>query len=227
MLPIVASECIQINGHSAAMSLAISLGAGSRKRGISSQRSSASHSATSAATRMNGLARSRRARPPEPATATVGSAAAFGAVGKVMGGFARTAAVRSDQAAYMSRRRINPSSRCVRDELELAGGRNCSREASAQRRGAPVAGRLVEHAVASRRIGKRCRIDSLAGLQRIEPGAQHEQKLIAQHLAGGAQLPGEAVALAQQPRLAERATILEAREYQRDQCKVLQVRREL
>src|SRR5262245_49671555 len=67
--------------------------------------------------------------------------------------------------------------------------------AALQCRWMAVAGRLIEHAVAARRIAERLGIGLLPDVERIEAGAQHEDELVAQHLAGGAQLALKTVAL--------------------------------
>ena len=67
----------------------------------------------------------------------------------------------------------------------------------------------------------------LFDLERIEAGADEEQELIAQHVAGGAQLAAKAVALAQLPGLAVSAAVAEGRKRQRDQRQPVEPRREL
>jgi hypothetical protein len=57
-----------------------------------------------------------------------------------------------------------------------------------QRGDAAIAGRLVEHRVALGPCGERLRVAFLLHLEGVEAGAQHEHELVAQHLAGGAQL---------------------------------------
>src|SRR5262249_47956248 len=100
-------------------------------------------------------------------------------------------------------------------------------EARAQRRNAPVARRLVEHAVARDSLREYGRVGVLRHFQRIESGAQQEQELIAQNIACGTQLTVKTVLLAQLSRLAVGATVLEAREHQRHQRKLIEIRREL
>src|SRR5262249_8568206 len=85
-----------------------------------------------------------------------------------------------------------------------------ARKAAGARGRAAVAGGLIKHAVAPRGLGKSRRVGVLRHLEGVEAGAQHEQELVAQHLAGGAQFAAEAVAFADQPRLAEGAAVLEA-----------------
>src|ERR1700730_2969413 len=81
---------------------------------------------------------------------------------------------------------------------------------------AAIAGRLVEHRVTLYRIGKRLCVAFLLYLKRVESRALHEQELVAQHLAGGAQLAAIAVAFPQQPCLTVGATVAEGRKRQSD-----------
>src|SRR6202047_5630765 len=97
----------------------------------------------------------------------------------------------------------------VPDNRQKLSNRTRTGDAAGARGRAAVAGRLIEHAVAVRGLGARRRVGVLGHFEGVEAGAQHEQELIAQHLAGGAQLATKTVALADQPRLAERATVLE------------------
>src|SRR5262245_27303171 len=99
--------------------------------------------------------------------------------------------------------------------------------AYAGNRDAAVAGRLEEYAVAPRRFLERLRVGGLDDVECIKTGAHQEQELVAQHLAGGAQLAAKREALAQNARLAVGAAILVRREHQRDQRKPRQVRLEL
>src|SRR3954453_9241183 len=64
-----------------------------------------------------------------------------------------------------------------------------------QRGDAAVAGRLIKHRIAFCGRGERLRIAFLLYLEGVEAGAQHEHELVAQHLAGGAQLAFVAMAL--------------------------------
>ena len=57
------------------------------------------------------------------------------------------------------------------------------------------------------RLGERRGVGLLGHLEGVEAGAVQEQELVAQHLAGGAQLAAKAVALAQEPRLAVGAAV--------------------
>src|SRR6202011_869154 len=90
-----------------------------------------------------------------------------------------------------------------------AGGRGCSQAGAlrmtqlhppVQRGDAAVAGRLVEHRVTFRRVGKSFGVAVLLDLECAESGPQHEHELVAQYLAGGAQLAAITVTFAQQPR---------------------------
>ena len=56
-------------------------------------------------------------------------------------------------------------------------------------------------------------------LERVEARAQHEEQLLEQHLADGAQLALEAVALAQQPRVGVGAAVAELRKLERDDAR--------
>jgi len=66
-----------------------------------------------------------------------------------------------------------------------------------------ISGRLIEHGVGARiSLANAATIGILLHLEGIEAGAHQEHELIAQHVAGGAQLAAKAVALPQQSRLA-------------------------
>src|SRR5262249_60035191 len=70
--------------------------------------------------------------------------------------------------------------------------------APVQRRGPAVAGRLIEHRIAPRRLAEGFGVGLLLDVEGVKAGAQHEHELVAQHLAGSAQLALIAVALTQQ-----------------------------
>src|SRR3954451_22337424 len=93
-----------------------------------------------------------------------------------------------------------------------------------QRGEAAIAGRLIEYRITLYRRGKRLRVVFLFHFECIEAGAQHEHELIAQHLAGGAQLPLETMPFPQQPRLAVSAAVAEGRKHQRDHRKPVEIR---
>src|SRR5262245_6021034 len=97
-------------------------------------------------------------------------------------------------------------------------------KARAQRRNAPVAGGLIEYAVACDRLGKDGGVGRLDDLEGIKAGAHKKQELIAQNVAGGAQLTAKAVLLAQLPRLAIGAPVLEVGEHQRHQGELIEIR---
>src|SRR5262249_60063526 len=101
------------------------------------------------------------------------------------------------------------------------------RKGRARRGRPPVAGRLIEHAEASDRLGKGGGVSVLHDFKRVEAGADEKQELVAQHVAGGAQLATEAVLFAQLPRLTVRAAVLEGREHQRHQRKAIEMRHKL
>ena len=83
----------------------------------------------------------------------------------------------------------------------FAGGKCLRRlQARAQRRHTPVAGRLVDHAVAPDRLRKDRRVGVLHHLEGVEASAQQEQKLIPQHIADGAQFAMKAKLLADSAR---------------------------
>src|SRR5437899_3111074 len=94
----------------------------------------------------------------------------------------------------------------------LADRRLPAAKARPQRRNAPVAGRLIDHAVAADGLREHGRIGVLHHLEGIEAGAQQEQELVAQNIAGGTQLATETILLPKLPRLAVGATVLEVRE---------------
>src|SRR5580692_3619227 len=60
--------------------------------------------------------------------------------------------------------------------------------APVKRGDAAIAGRLVEYRIAFGGRRKRFRVAFLLYLESVKAGAQHEHELVAQHLAGGAQL---------------------------------------
>jgi hypothetical protein len=94
-------------------------------------------------------------------------------------------------------------------------------------RQAAVPGRLIEDRVARDLARERRHIGVLLHLEGIEAGAQQEHELVAQHVAGGAELATIAVMLAQQPRLAVGAAVPELRKLQRDQGQPVEIRRKL
>src|SRR6516162_10494285 len=85
-------------------------------------------------------------------------------------------------------------------------------------RHAPVAGRLIEYAVARNLAGEDGRVGILLDLEGIETGAQQEHELVAQHVAGRAQLAAEFVGLAQKARLAIGAAVAEFGEFEGNEC---------
>src|SRR3982074_625099 len=92
-----------------------------------------------------------------------------------------------------------------------------------QRGDAAITGRLIKHRITLYRSGKRFRVAFLLHFERIEAGAQHEYKLIAQHLTGGAQLALETMTFPQQPRLTVGTAIAESRKYQGDHGKPVEM----
>src|SRR5215212_1202836 len=96
-----------------------------------------------------------------------------------------------------------------------------------ERRDAAISGRLVEHRVTLHGLGEGVGVGLLLHLEGVETGARHEYELVAQHLAGGAQLAVIAMPLAQQARLAVGAAVTEGREYQRDRSETTEMRHEI
>src|SRR5439155_24853226 len=94
-----------------------------------------------------------------------------------------------------------------RRSLTIADGVSCDTRVARDR--ASIAGRLIEHAVTIDRLGECGGIGVLGHLEGIEAGAMQEQELVAQNLAGRAQLAAKAMALAQQPGLAVCAAVAE------------------
>src|SRR3954451_18817276 len=74
---------------------------------------------------------------------------------------------------------------------------------------AAVARRLIERAIAARCIGESLDVRRLGHLEGVEARADEEQDRVAQHLPGAAKLAALAIALAQEPRLAVGAAVLE------------------
>src|SRR3546814_21193836 len=77
-----------------------------------------------------------------------------------------------------------------------------------------AAGRLVEEVEFGQRLAPGVDGVLVGHLEGIEAAAQHEQKLVAQHVADRAQLALEAVALAQQARIGIGTAVADARELQ-------------
>src|ERR1700692_2016664 len=75
------------------------------------------------------------------------------------------------------------------------------------RRHATVAGRLIEHGMARDLAGERRHVGILLHLEGIEAGAQQEDELVAQHVAGGAQLAAKAIRFPQLSGLAVGAAV--------------------
>ena len=94
-------------------------------------------------------------------------------------------------------------------------------QAPPQRRQTAVGTRLIDYREARNRFGERPRVGRLFYLEGIKAGAQQKLELIAQDVAGGAQLAAEAEAFAQQARLAVGAAVAEFREHQRHQRNVI------
>src|ERR1700689_890061 len=84
--------------------------------------------------------------------------------------------------------------------------------------GAVVLGGLVENVEFTEGLGPVLGFGAHAvHFETVETGTEHEQELVAQHLAGGAQRALVAQPRAQQPRLGIGPSVIEARKFQRDQ----------
>src|SRR6185437_12773336 len=110
------------------------------------------------------------------------------------------------------RRARNDARALRRNRYILCGGP----VAPAQSRQPAVGARLIEDREARGSLRKHRGVGGLFYLEGVEARAQQELKLIAQHVADGAQLAAKAVTLAQQARLAVGAAILELRKDERD-----------
>src|SRR5204863_9644537 len=99
--------------------------------------------------------------------------------------------------------------------------------APVQRAEPAIAGWLIEHRIAPDCLVERLRIALLPDLERIEARAQHEDKLVAQHLSASAQLAIIAVALAQQAGLRVGAAVAKTRKHQRDRSKPVKIGHEI
>src|SRR5712691_2475731 len=104
--------------------------------------------------------------------------------------------------------------------------KSVSKPRSPSRR-ASVAGRLIEDAVARKRGGEGGCVGVLLDLEGVKAGANEKKELVAQHLAGGAQLAAKAMLLAQEARLAVGAAVAEAWKDQRHQREAVEMRGEL
>src|SRR4029453_2136446 len=99
--------------------------------------------------------------------------------------------------------------------------------AAMQRREAAVAGRLVKYRIALCGGGEGLRVAVLLPFDSGKTGAQHEDELVAQHLACGTQFAVIAMTFAQQASLAISAAIAETREHQGDHGEPVKIREEM
>src|SRR5580658_7145834 len=100
----------------------------------------------------------------------------------------------------------------------------CALQPPPQRGCAAVRSRLINHAVTLEDFGKYLRVGRLLHFERIEAGAHQEMKLVAQHVAGGAQCAAKAEMLAQKTRLAVGPAVAKLRKIKRDESEMAEPR---
>src|SRR5712671_7077984 len=113
--------------------------------------------------------------------------------------------------------------RCLRD-FAVRFSRRSSQPSRGGRR-ASVAGRLIEDAVGRHGLDEGGSICRLGDFESIEAGAIEEKELVAQYLAGCAQLASKMIALAQDTSLRIGAAIAEIRKHQCHERHAIKVRR--
>jgi hypothetical protein len=111
----------------------------------------------------------------------------------------------------------------IRTAFSVYWARRQAGKPAAEGRRSAIGPRLIEHAVAPRAVREGGDIGLLRDLEGVEAGPQQKQELVAQDLAGGAQLAAKPEPLAQDARLAVGTAVLEAGKSERDLCESVEM----